>query len=143
MLQSKLAVVKIDHDAIAHTAGTCSPYKTKNEWNIDSGTSTHVCFQKHIFSDLKPIASSIVLPNNSYIPVRYIGSVILFGSIVLHHVLFVPEFQYNLLSVSSLMKDNTLTVRFLYDGCDIQARFTLKKIGRGKLHDGLYIIEHP
>lgn len=92
-------------NAATHIAGTCASYKTKNELIIDSGASIHICFQKHIFSDLKPIASSIVLPNNSQIPLHYIGSVILFDFIVVHRVLFVPEFQYNLLSVSGLMKD--------------------------------------
>ena len=41
------------------------------------------------------------------------------------------------------MKDNTLTPRFFYNGCDFRAKSTLKKIGRGKLYEGLYIIENP
>ena len=85
MLQTKLAAVKTDHESVTHIAGTCLPYKNRDEWIIDSGASTHICFQKHVFSDFQPIASSVTLPNSCQIPVHYGGSVRLFDSIVLKH----------------------------------------------------------
>ena len=44
MLQSKLVVVRTDHETTTHIVGTCFPYKTKDEWIISLEASTHICF---------------------------------------------------------------------------------------------------
>ncbi|XP_038895765.1 uncharacterized protein LOC120083929 [Benincasa hispida] len=56
-------------------------------------------------------------------------------------VTHVAEFQYNLLSISALTFDGNVFVHFSTDSCDIQAKSTLKTIGKGRLRDGL--LGHP
>lgn len=68
------------------------------------------------------------------------GDVILSPILVLHDVLFVPQFKFNLLSVSALTIGSQLTLSFFHDGFIIQEAKTKKMIGKGdRVHD-LYVL---
>lgn len=149
MLQSQLLVSTTNSEneaSTSHMAGICptkhSFLPSRNCWILDSGASTHVCFSRFSFATLQPISgASVTLPNNSQISVNFSGSIRLSTSVSLQGVLFIPTFQYNLLSVSALTRDNSISVQFFNDHCLLQDKFTLKTIGRGRIHDGLYILD--
>ncbi|GMI76013.1 hypothetical protein HRI_001270600 [Hibiscus trionum] len=119
-----------------------SSFNDVNCWIIDSGASRHVCSSKNMFESLRSIGESdILLPNNSIVKVQFCGTICLSSRIVLQDVLYVPEFHFNLLAVSCLVRDSSLTVSFSSTACLIQDRCSV--IGKGNLHMGLYLLSLP
>ncbi|XP_073121108.1 uncharacterized protein [Henckelia pumila] len=84
--------------------------------------------------------SRVTLPNHEHAEFKYCGDIKL-GSILLLDVLYIPEFKFNLLSVSSLIADTQSTVSFYHDSFIIQDNISKRMIGKGKKIDGLYILE--
>ncbi|KAL4377039.1 hypothetical protein GQ457_02G041930 [Hibiscus cannabinus] len=119
-----------------------SSFDSKRYWIIDSGASRHVCAFKESFDSLCPIqGGSIMLPDNSIVKVEYSGTIRLSSKLVLHDVLYVPEFKFNLLAISRLVKDLDLNVLFCKSQCVIQDLWHV--IGRAECHQGLYLLELP
>ncbi|GMI65892.1 hypothetical protein HRI_000258500 [Hibiscus trionum] len=111
-----------------------------NCWIIDSGASRHVCRSKKLFSFLKPISGgTIMLPNKTIVPVQFSGDVQVSSTLLLRDVLFVPQFSFNLIVVSCLLKDSNVNVLFKDDCCLIQDPWLM--IGKGELHQGLYLLQ--
>ncbi|KAK9665783.1 hypothetical protein RND81_14G136000 [Saponaria officinalis] len=63
---------------------------------------------------------SISLPNGQSVVINYVGTIIIYDQIILEHVLFVPCFKFNLLSVAKLATQMTLTVMFTPTICYVQ-----------------------
>lgn len=64
------------------------------------------------------------------------------SELVLENVLFVPQFQFNLLSVSALTKNNSnMSLSFFSHTCVIQDVLHSKMIGKGRLVEGLYALD--
>lgn len=84
--------------------------------------------------------TSVLLPDNTSFTVKYVGDVYLNNHIVLHDVFYVPSFKFNLLSVSSLLKNTDLSVNFSSHTFFIQDNMQ-KLIGKGFKQDGLYILQ--
>ncbi|KAL4285046.1 hypothetical protein GQ457_16G030870 [Hibiscus cannabinus] len=119
-----------------------SSVNIKHSWIIDSGASCHVCYSKELFESLYPIAArSILLPNKTVVSVGFAGNVRLSECLLLKNVPFVPEFHFNLLAVSSLIKDSALTVLFSKTHCLIQD--LCQVIGKGEYYKGLYLLQLP
>lgn len=78
---------------------------------------------------------------NTKIPLHSIGTVHLSFDLVLNDLLFVHQFKFNLLLVSSLTSKSSLRVKFFTDSCIIQDLHTLKMVGRDNWTEGLYVIE--
>ncbi|KAA8523936.1 hypothetical protein F0562_010359 [Nyssa sinensis] len=98
-------------------AGICfsvslSPLFSSNQfWIVDSGATRHICSQASAFVSLHSIHHTIVtLPNHSQILVHFAGDVKLHSDLVLKDVLFVPQFKFNLISVSALVTGSGLTI---------------------------------
>ncbi|GMI63777.1 hypothetical protein HRI_000047000 [Hibiscus trionum] len=119
-----------------------SSFNDVNCWIIDSGASRHVCSSKNMFESLRSIGESdILLPNNYIVKVQFCGTVCLSSRLVLQDVLYVPEFHFNLLAVSCLVRDSSLNVLFSPTACLIQDRCSV--IGKGNLHMRLYLLSLP
>ena len=135
----------------AVSAGTCfsislNPiFSSTNYWIVDSGATRHICYKAALFHSLRPISNSTVtLPNQTSISVSYIGNVSLGPNLLLKDVLLVPQFKFNLLSVSALTSsanDHGLMVRFLRDSFYIQELRSQRMIGKGGRRDGLYVLD--
>ncbi|KAK8575646.1 hypothetical protein V6N12_063314 [Hibiscus sabdariffa] len=98
-----------------------SSFNVKNCWIIDSRASRHACYSKDLFESLSPITVvTILLPNKTVVLVGFAGNIRLLDHILLKDVLYVPEFRFNLLAVSSLIKDTDLSVLFSKTHCVIQ-----------------------
>ncbi|KAL4363042.1 hypothetical protein GQ457_04G026360 [Hibiscus cannabinus] len=111
-------------------------------WIIDSGASGHVCYNKDLFDSLDPIeGGTILLPDQSVVPVSYSGTVRLSSSLILKNVLFVPQFRFNLVSVSSLIADSNFRILFCKSECLIQDLHCV--IGKGEICQGLYLLQLP
>ncbi|CAM8899443.1 unnamed protein product [Rhodiola kirilowii] len=119
-----------------HMAGICNLVLNsfaKHCWIIDSGATDHFICDQRLLSDVYklPKKCHISLPNGNTIVVHSAGTYHLRPGLVLFNVMVAPEFKYNLLSVSKLVKDAYLTVTFTKGKCLIQdlAKKTLLEIG--------------
>lgn len=63
------------------------------------------------------------------------------GDQVIHNVLHVPKFKFNVLSVSKLTRELSCGVAFFPDFCILQALSNGKVMGIGKEREGLYILK--
>ena len=61
-------------------------------------------------------------------------------TISLSSVLYLPNFQFNLLSVSKITRGSNCSVSFFPNYCYFQDLVTKKIIGKGWEYDGLYIL---
>jgi len=73
-------------------------------WIIDSCASGHMIFDKDLLHNIRTLKVPILisLPNGNKVRVTQSGDLKIGNNLVLHHVLFVPYFQFNLLSVKRL-----------------------------------------
>lgn len=69
------------------------------------------------------------------------GDVSLNDRLVLHDVLYVPDFHYNLLSVTKLSKNSGWELVFCSQWCLIQDVMNKKKIGSTKAINDLYHLD--
>jgi hypothetical protein len=60
------------------------------------------------------------------------------SNMTLNHVLYIPSFKCNLLSISRLTKALQCSVMFFPSFCVLQGLKSKKLIGMGELHNGLY-----
>lgn len=138
-----------DHASInstSYTTGTCLSVSntricSSTKWLVDSGASRHICFDASEFTSIRPIQrSTVILPNHTSIPVHFSGEVKLNNHLTLHDVLYVPQFQYNLLSVSALSNMSQLILTFFPNHFIIQDLHHKKTIGRGNKFGDLYFL---
>ncbi|PNX95813.1 retrovirus-related Pol polyprotein from transposon TNT 1-94 [Trifolium pratense] len=112
-----------------------------NTWILDSGATDHVCNSLQLFINHRQIPSLLVkLPNGNYISTTMVGDIKVTAQITLHDVLFIPNFHYNLISISKIAQDLDCNFVFTDNVCLIQTKLQ-KMIGSGKLIDGLYYLE--
>ncbi|KAL4283202.1 hypothetical protein GQ457_16G007940 [Hibiscus cannabinus] len=116
-----------------------SSFDAKNSWIIDFGASRHVCYSKELFESFFPItAGTILLPNKTVVSVEFAGTVRLSDRFLLKDVLYVPDFRFNILAVSCLIRDSDLTVLFSRSHCLIQD--LCQVIGKASWH---HRVGHP
>lgn len=74
---------------------------TKFDWIIDTRATYHVSYSLDLFKAYKSVLDvSIQLPTGDRLSVTHIRSIQVCPHLVLHEVLFVPSFKFNLMSVS-------------------------------------------
>ncbi|KAI9198311.1 hypothetical protein LWI28_013676 [Acer negundo] len=136
-----------DQDVTTYPTGICfsvslSPIFSSNHiWIVDSGATRHICSKASAFVCINEVKhATVTLPDHTQIPVHFSGDVKLSSMITLKNVLFVPQFKFNLISVSALVSDSHLTVKFLPDCFIIQDLGTKRMIGRGDKCEELYVL---
>lgn len=124
----------------AHLAGIALTVPSHSVWIVDTGATNHMCSTLSLFSSYTACShpSSVQLPDGSNAIVTHIGIVHLSPSITLEHVLFIPSFKFNLLSVHHLAPSTSCSVIFSSTRCIFQDLSTRKSIGQGDAHEGLY-----
>lgn len=91
---------------------------SSSSWIIDSGASTHVCSDLSMFRETFSKSDIVVsMPNGIKVPIQFTGTVHLSDSLILKNVLHVPSFHFNLISVSTLLRDNDCSAHFFPDNC--------------------------
>ena len=90
-------------------------------WVLDTGAMHHVCCVLDFFICSKPIFNSyVMLPNSHFVSISHIGFVQLMDTIILAIVLFIPNFRFNFLSISSLTHRHSISINFSSDSCTLQ-----------------------
>lgn len=71
-------------------------------WIIDSGATDHICTSLSTMHNTRtcPTPIQVHLPNGTCFNVNTIGTVKLQSTLILHNVLYIPSFAYNLISVN-------------------------------------------
>jgi len=101
-----------------------------NPWIIDSGATDHVASSLHWFKTYSKIDLVVIhLPNRTTITAHHSGTVKLSPYFVLHNVLYVPFFHFNLISISKLVSTLRYSLTFDFDSCKIQEMNSLRIIG--------------
>ena len=127
--------------SVAHT-GNVSACLTHSSapWILDTGASDHISGNKDLFSSLtfpSPLPI-ITLANGSQTIAKGIGSVCPLPSLPLTSVLYVPNFPFNLISISKLTRDLHCVLTFSHNSVTLHDRRTGKTIGIGHKSQGLF-----
>ncbi|XP_048496206.1 uncharacterized protein LOC125495508 [Beta vulgaris subsp. vulgaris] len=110
-----------------------------SSWIIDTGCSHHVTGDISHLRDIVSIVDCLVgLPNGATVLATRSGTVHLSDTLVLHDVLYVPNLQCNLISVTQLSDTLSCFVTFSTNICAIQDLHSRALIGTGERQDGLY-----
>ncbi|KAG8495219.1 hypothetical protein CXB51_012817 [Gossypium anomalum] len=115
------------------------------EWILDTGATNHMlsdfrCLESAV--SCASYSSCVRLPTGSSSPITHTGSCTISPDLKLADVLYIPDFRYNLLSISKLTKDLHCFVSFYPHFCIFQDLSSGKMKGIGREQDGLYIF-HP
>jgi hypothetical protein len=113
-----------------------------NEWAIDTRAIDHMVTSTQFFTTMTTVTNvAVTLPNGFTVMVTHIGSIQLTSSLLLHDVLCVPSFDFNLISVSKIISIMPCCIIFLSNLCFIQDLQQWKMIGLGKQRGGLHILQ--
>ncbi|KAL2903176.1 Retrovirus-related Pol polyprotein from transposon RE1 [Bienertia sinuspersici] len=110
-------------------------------WVIDSGATHHICNDLSFFSECGPMMeheNTITVPDGRKVEIKHVGTVKLPGDIKLEHVFHVPDFQFNLVSISKLCGNLGCEVIFTSDSCMLQGPHWTHPLLLGRLVRGLY-----
>ncbi|XP_074309519.1 uncharacterized protein LOC141643998 [Silene latifolia] len=121
-------------------ATSCSCSMQTSVWIIDSGATVHMSSLIDQFLNLRKLDKPVkvgLLDGTSMLVTR-VGTMHIRLGIVLHNVLYIPDFKHNLLFVGKLLCDNELLISFDVDKCLIQDPMHNQIVGIGKRTDGLY-----
>lgn len=115
------------------------------EWIVDSGASHHIASKEHLLTAIDRCTSKkdqVNLPTGAKVNVSYVGNAPIFEKDIVKNVLFVPDFRFNLLSVSKITRVLSCFVSFYPDFCVFQDLHSGKVKGIGKENGGLYIFRN-
>ncbi|XP_074345088.1 uncharacterized protein LOC141684147 [Apium graveolens] len=114
-----------------------------NTWIIDSGASDHMASSLATMHNVQKAPPELIikLPTGASTVISHIGKITMKNGLVLERVLYVPQFQHNLLSIHRLSQDNNCIVNFHPMGCVIADAVTKTKRAVGVLQNGLYYLK--
>ncbi|WVZ14716.1 hypothetical protein V8G54_012282 [Vigna mungo] len=111
-------------------------------WIIDSGASDHVSSSLNLYSSYKTIDPiTVKLPNGQQTIASYSGTMKINDSLSISNVLYLPQFNFNLISVSKLTTVHNCQLIFLDNQCFIPDRHSKRMIGIVDAQDGLYTLK--
>ncbi|KAL0446187.1 UNVERIFIED_CONTAM: Retrovirus-related Pol polyprotein from transposon RE1 [Sesamum latifolium] len=112
-------------------------------WIVDTGATNHMCAKLSMLSKHSSPSqpTHVFLPDGTSQPVHLLGTAVLHNNLTLTNVLYVPNFRYNLLSVSKTCQSSHISFTFFPSHCLIQDLKSNKTIGVGRQLDSLYVID--
>jgi transposase InsO family protein len=116
----------------------------KASWLIDSGASRHMAGNHEVFSSYVPEKREqiVKLADGSSQIILGSGTVMCSPDMSLSSVLHVPSFPINLLSISCITKELNCAAIFFPSWCIFQELGTGRRLGTGRMHDGLYYLDN-
>ena len=116
---------------------------SSSTWVIDSRATDHMTDNSSLFTTFQSHPSTLIvtLADRSTSGVLRSGTIHLNPLIILTYVLSLPQFFFNLISVSKLTRTLNFSISFFPDYCLIQDLSTKRIIGRGHESRGLYILD--
>lgn len=96
--------------------------ETQTSWIIDSGSMDHIIHEGNLLEQGTNTDgnSPVKTLNGDRASITAIGKARLPNGLNIDHVLHVPSFNCNLLSVSQLTKEHNCALIFFADGCVVQ-----------------------
>ncbi|XP_070054796.1 uncharacterized protein [Nicotiana tomentosiformis] len=148
----------VDHSAFAHFVGLFSIYTVESEgshvcassqlgvnpWILDTGATNHMTPHKHLLFNVQPLIKPflVTLPNGYKAKVVSTGSLYLRYDIILLHILLVPSFHFNLISVHQIICQLDCSALFTKIICSLQGPSLKRPLKIGKVTGRLYYL-HP
>lgn len=113
-------------------------------WYIDSGASLSMSSRSSFFSNMEKVRSftPVCLPDGSLKEVQYTGMVSLHSNFHITGCLHIPDFKFNLLSVSQVFAHNSVFFLFHHGYCLVQDSKTERIVAVGRMSHGLYLLDH-
>ena len=110
---------------------------------IDSEATDHMTSNSNLLTTFQPhpSISTVTLADRSTSCVLGSRTIHSTSLITLTYVLSLPQFSFNLISVSKLTRTLNCSISFFPDYCFIQDLLTKRIISRGRESEGLYILE--
>ena len=76
------------------------------KWILASGAIDHMVHSIHFFTSItSSVQISVRLPTGDIVKVTHIGTVKVLATLTLEHVLCIPSFSFNLISISKLTQN--------------------------------------
>jgi len=98
----------------------CLACTKSDSWILDSGESDHICSSLNWFTtyyQIKPI--NVKLPNGELVVTDIAGTINLTPQLVLHKVLYLNDFSFNLIFVSKLCSTSKCILHFFDNHCEL------------------------
>jgi hypothetical protein len=93
------------------------------QWILDNGATDHVCNSLSLFTHHRSIPPlRVKLPNGSFVSTEIVGDIQVTSTLTIHGVLYMPNFHYNLISLSKIVLDLDCRIVFTDDLCLIQTK---------------------
>ncbi|KAL8151013.1 hypothetical protein V2J09_020821 [Rumex salicifolius] len=114
-----------------------------SNWILDSGATDHITPHLSFLDNPNTVSkpTSMTLPNGHKSMIKHCGNISLNSTLQLSNILHVPDFCFNLVSISKLSKDLNANVIFTPTSCLLQASSMKKPLLIGKEDKGLYLFE--
>jgi hypothetical protein len=115
----------------------------QGSWILDSGVSDHICGSLHWFdsyNQISPITNRLSTGHLSL--AKIFGTIEFSEKLVLHNVLYVPDFTLNLIYVSKMYHALGYTLLFNGSSCVIQEKESQRMIGLAEQIENLYYPNH-
>ena len=109
-------------------------------WIIDSGAIDHISKTFPTPDGNHPKHTFVELPNGGKTRIDLAGTIKLSDDLTIKDVLYVPEFQVNLLFINKFTQALGCNVTFYPDCCLVEDLTTNKVIGKGGQINGLYYL---
>ena len=128
---------------LAHHGTSTTSLATQDPWVIDSSATNHMTSTSSLLSDLEHSSNlpNVTLADGSAIIVYGLGTANLSPNLSLSSILYIPDFSFNLLSISKLTKILNCAAILFSTHCIFQDLKTRKIIGGGHEADGLYYLD--
>ncbi|XP_075096344.1 uncharacterized protein LOC107777081 [Nicotiana tabacum] len=143
---NKISIPSSDNSA-ANLTGNPKALLVSDEsynWIIDTGATNHMVSDINMLDKSSIIEienpKKVFLPNGDITQVTHIGSSSLSDENTISNVFHVPQFKFNLLSVSKATKELKCSATFFPNFCFFWDLLTGKVREIGKEEDGLYIL---
>lgn len=106
--------------AVSHVTGICSLalsffVSSTDTWIVDLGASRQICHRRDLFCNLHCISGiTVSLPTSHRVNVNFVGDVRLSDDLLLCDVLYMAQFNYNIISVSCLLVSLNVSLSFFW-----------------------------
>lgn len=112
----------------------------KEEWIV----TNQMTYNKELLNEKLVTVSDkkVHLPNGEVVDVSHTGSCGIIEGKTISNVLCIPDFRYNLLSVSKITRELNCSVNFFPEFCIFQDLLSGKVLEIGREKEGLYLMKH-
>jgi len=114
----------------------------KNSWILDIGATDYVSYSTSHFTSfhmIKPIF--VQLPNDSHVTTNFYGTAHFYEHLFLTNVLYIPDFNFNLIYVQCMIRLLNCTLTFSREHCQTQDIILWKTIGRANMQNDLNYLQ--